>query len=74
MTRREIIESAKQLPRDEQLDLAMEFWEIVDPQDGDFPLTDAQKAELDQRIEDLEKNPTAGESWEIVRKRIEGSL
>jgi len=26
-------------------------------------LTEAQKAELDRRLEDLERNPDAGESW-----------
>jgi putative addiction module component (TIGR02574 family) len=42
--------------------------------DGRRPLSDAQKAELDRRIADVERDPQSGESWEVVRSRNEKRL
>ena len=54
----------------ERIQLAEDLWDSI-PEDGvDVPLTEAQKAELDRRLEDLERNPEAGESWEMVRARL----
>jgi putative addiction module component (TIGR02574 family) len=33
-------------------------------------LTEIQKAELDRRREDLERDPHAGESWEVIQVRL----
>ena len=70
MTKQQIIESAKKLPREDQVDLAMEFWEIVGPTDEELPLTDELKAELDRRIEAFERNPSDARPWEEVREEI----
>ena len=70
MTKREIIESARQLSHDEQVDLAMEFWKIVESRDDDFALTDDQKAELDRRIAEADRNPQAAEDWASVKEKL----
>jgi putative addiction module component (TIGR02574 family) len=41
---------------------------------GGLPLTAAQTAELDRRLEDLERDPHSGEPWDAVRSRIEKRL
>jgi len=57
----------------ERIQLAEDLWDSI-PESADLPLTDAQKAELDRRLEDLEQHPAAGESWEVVRARLYGRL
>jgi putative addiction module component (TIGR02574 family) len=54
----------------ERIQLAEDLWDSIPPEGVDVPLTDAQRAELDRRLEDLEQDPDAGESWEIVRARL----
>ena len=58
----------------ERIQLAEDLWDSVSAETADLPLTEAQKAELDRRIADLERDPQAGESWEVVRERIEKRL
>lgn len=48
--------------------LAQNLWDSLNPKD--IPLTDWQKAELDQRKAAYQANPTSGRSWEDVQRRI----
>jgi len=57
----------------ERIQLAEDLWDSI-PEAADIPLSEAQKAELDRRLEDLEQHPDAGEPWEIVRARLYGRL
>ena len=57
----------------ERIQLAEELWDSI-PESADISLTDAQKAELDRRLEDLERHPDAGEPWEVVRARLYARL
>ena len=57
----------------ERIQLAADLWDSI-PESADVPLTDAQKAELDRRLEDLDQHPDAGEPWEVVRARLYGLL
>ena len=54
----------------ERIQLAEDLWDSIPPEGADLPLTEAQKAELDRRLADLEHDPHAGESWEVVRARL----
>ncbi len=54
----------------ERIQLAADLWDSIPPDVADVPLTEAQKAELDRRLEELEHDPDAGESWEVVRARL----
>ena len=54
----------------ERIQLAEDLWDSIPPGGADVPLTEAQKAELDRRLEDLKHDPDAGESWEVVRARL----
>jgi putative addiction module component (TIGR02574 family) len=57
----------------ERIQLAAELWDSI-PDAAELPLTDTQKAELDRRLEDIERRPDAGEPWEVVRARLYGAL
>ena len=54
----------------ERIQLAEDLWESIPEEGTGVPLTDAQKAELDRRLDDLQRNPDAGEPWEVVRARL----
>ena len=58
----------------ERIQLAEDLWDSVAAETGDLPLTQAQAAELDSRLAELERDPEAGASWPVVRARIEGCL
>jgi len=54
----------------ERIQLAEDIWDTI-PKASEAPkLTDAQRAELDRRLEAHRKNPEAGLSWEDVKARI----
>ena len=57
----------------ERIQLAEELSDSI-PESADISLTDAQRAELDRRLEDLEQHPDAGEPWEVVRARLYARL
>jgi len=53
----------------ERLQLAEEIWDSLEAELPEFPLSDAQKQELDRRIAALEANPDAVVPWEEVEAR-----
>lgn len=58
------------LTAEERVQLAQDLWESLEPEERDWPLSEAQKAELDRRLEKYERNPGAGQPWEKVRDRL----
>jgi putative addiction module component (TIGR02574 family) len=51
----------------ERIDLAVELWDSVDPKEADWPLSDADRAELDRCLAEYDADPDAGEPWEKIR-------
>jgi len=60
------------LPVPERIELAMALWDsIAEPELQDqLPLTEAQKAELDRRLAEHDRNPSRGIPWEEVQRRL----
>ena len=54
------------LSRDEQFDLLDQLWESLGRDPGALPLSDAQTAELDRRLDDLEAEGPVGLTWDEV--------
>jgi putative addiction module component (TIGR02574 family) len=54
----------------ERLELIADLWDSLVETPEAIPLTEAQKAELDKRLEAYRKDPTAGAPWSVVRDRI----
>lgn len=49
----------------EKLALLEEIWDSLTPQQ--IPLTATQQAEIDRRIEDIDRNPAAEVSWDEAK-------
>ena len=60
------------LTPEERLDLREELWDSVGSASEAIPLTGAQRAELDRRLDDLEREGPVGIPWDEVLGRIRG--
>jgi putative addiction module component (TIGR02574 family) len=60
------------LSPDERLRLLEQLWDSLSQNPESIPLTDAQREELDQRLDDLERDGRNGIPWDEVLKRIRG--
>lgn len=58
----------------ERLELVEDIWDsIAADADADaLPLTDAERALLEERLAEHAANPGPGEPWSVVRARIPG--
>jgi putative addiction module component (TIGR02574 family) len=54
----------------ERIELMGDIWDSIAEVPEAIALTEAQKAELDRRLDAHRKNPTAGAPWPVVRDRI----
>ncbi|HEY0765629.1 MAG TPA: addiction module protein [Pyrinomonadaceae bacterium] len=68
-----LIEEAKKLPVDERIALVEEIWDSIAEDNGCFELTEAQKQELDLRIQSFQQNPQVGRSWEDIKSEFRNS-
>ena len=60
-------EEAKKLSIAERLVLLEEIWDSIAEDNGCFELTEAQKQELDRRLESFRANPALGRTWEEIK-------
>ena len=56
----------------EKLQLVEDLWDDIAQHPDELSLTNEQKAELDRRWEEYQRNPNEGSSWADVKKRILG--
>ena len=70
MTKDQLIATAKALPKEDRLDLAMELWEAIELTGADLPLSDEQRADLEQRIAEDEAHPQPAEEWNSLRRKL----
>ena len=56
---------------DERIKLAMDLWDsVADEPENLPPLTDAQRAEIERRMAEHERDPGSALDWEDVRKEL----
>ena len=60
------------LTPEERLDLLEELWDSLGATPEVIPLTEAQRTELDRRLDDLEREGPVGIPWDEVLGRIRG--
>jgi putative addiction module component (TIGR02574 family) len=58
-----------QLSVAERIALANAIWDSVD-ENQPIQLTEAQKRELDRRLDELENDPRPGKSWEQLKAEL----
>jgi putative addiction module component (TIGR02574 family) len=56
------------LTPDEKLELIDDLWGSLKPED--FVLTLEQQAEIDQRLDRIDRDGPVGTSWEVVRAKM----
>ena len=68
------IEDIKKLSVAERILIVEDIWDSIISSEDDFPISDAQKKELDSRLEAYYKNPKEGKSWKEVRDNIQSQI
>lgn len=60
----------------ERIELAQDLWDSLAPEeiDAELSLDEEQRAELDRRLNDLERHPESGIPWEQVRAELDDRL
>ncbi len=58
------------LSPEERLRLIEELWDSLSDNPGAVPLTDAQREELDRRLDDLERSGPEGIPWDQVLQQV----
>ncbi|MGI8785216.1 MAG: addiction module protein [Acidobacteriota bacterium] len=62
--------NVNELSREERLALIEELWDSLAGQPEELPLTQAQRQELDRRIDEMDGDDTLGIPWEEVLRQI----
>ncbi len=55
----------------ERIQLVADIWDSIAEAPESVPLTDAQKAELDRRLDAYHRDPEKGSPWTAVRERVQ---
>jgi putative addiction module component (TIGR02574 family) len=56
----------------ERILLVEEIWDRIAAEPDSVPVSDAQRAELDRRLDALEKQPEPGRPWSELRDELLG--
>lgn len=64
----------EKLDAEEKLRLIEKLWDSLDDDPSQVPLTQAQREELDQRLDEIEQGDDAGIPWDEVLSRIRKRL
>lgn len=59
------------LTPEERFELLDRLWDSLTETPERIPLSDAQREELDRRLDDFNRDPSTGIPWDEVRKRIQ---
>lgn len=69
----ELTEQAKNLSISERIRLVEEIWDTIAQENEAFELTDAQKRELDRRLQTARENPGKGRTWDEIKAEFMNS-
>jgi putative addiction module component (TIGR02574 family) len=70
MVRQTLLSDALALSPADRLELIDRLWASLDADVAALPLTDEQRRELDERLEQMDRDPSLGSSWEEVKARV----
>jgi putative addiction module component (TIGR02574 family) len=63
----QLTEAAKKLSISDRILLVEEIWDSIAEENQAFELSDAQKEELDRRLDSSQKAPGQGRSWDEIK-------
>jgi putative addiction module component (TIGR02574 family) len=61
-----------ELPIGERVKLVQELWDGIAVSQDSYPISEAEREELERRLEAYDRDPDAGSSWDEVERRITG--
>ncbi len=64
------LEDIQRLPIADRIKLVGDIWDSIATSEEAVPVTDAQRRELQRRLEEYERDPRAGKTWEDVKKSL----
>lgn len=64
------IEDLLKLSVSERIQLVEDLWDSIAAEQENVPVTDAQKEELERRLEEHEADPDSAVPWSEVRERL----
>jgi putative addiction module component (TIGR02574 family) len=64
------IDQLLDLPLAERIELAQAIWDSVARNPESVALTEAQRQELDRRLEEYERDPSEGSTWESIKRSL----
>ena len=70
MEQQSLIPEIKKLSVAERIIIAEQIWDTIVADQESLPVTDAQKDELDRRIEAYHVCPQEGNSWESIKSKL----
>jgi putative addiction module component (TIGR02574 family) len=65
-----VLNEVETWPIDDRIRLVQDVWDRLADQGFEPELTEEMKAELDRRIEEMDRNPDAGIPWEAAKARV----
>jgi putative addiction module component (TIGR02574 family) len=65
-----LLEAAKQLSPDDRIRLVEQMWNSVAENDSPVELSLEQKAELDRRLDRLDRERPSGQSWDSLKSEL----
>jgi putative addiction module component (TIGR02574 family) len=65
-----VLNEVETWPIDDRIRLVQDLWDRIADQGYKPELTEEMKAELDRRIEEMDRNPDAGIPWEAAKARV----
>jgi len=68
-----LLAAAVELPVEERIELVEAIWDSISETE-EPALTEAQRHELDRRLDDLDQNPGTSRPWEEVKARLQKAL
>jgi len=63
------LEDIRRLPIAERIKLVEDIWDSIAATEGAVPVTEAQRRELERRLEESKRDPQAGKTWEERKAR-----
>ena len=63
----ELTKQAKNLSISDRIRLVEEIWDTIAEENEAFQLTDAQKHELERRLQSVRNNPGQGRTWDEIK-------
>jgi putative addiction module component (TIGR02574 family) len=70
MTKQQLLDEAKSLPKKQRIEMAMELWDSIETGVDDATLTDDHRRELDHRLSADEADGSPPEDWQALRAKL----